>query len=123
MRRVLRLGANAILGTGGTPRGFSPLRENVTRELAGLGIDAAPDQILLTNGITNGIDLVGRILIRPGDLVLVDDPGYPRTFEHLRALGATVKGVPWTGTGPDPEQLESIARTFGPRLLVTTPIV
>ena len=123
MRRVLRRGANAILGTGGTPRGFNPLRGSVTRELAGLGIDAAPDQILLTNGITNGIDLVGRILIRPGDLVLVDDPGYPRTFEHLRALGASMKGVPWTGTGPDPEQLESIARTFGPRLLVTTPIV
>ena len=91
-----------------------------------IGVDATPDQILLTHGIGGGIDLVGRYLLRPNDVVLVDDPGYFQTFGHMRALGASVKGVPWTSTGPDIEQLETIVKTHHPRFmslprLFTTP--
>ena len=123
LRRISRLGVRSFLGDRETPRGFTPLREVVSRQLAELGIDAATDHVLLTNGTTNGIDLVGRYFIRPDDVVVVDEPGSFRTFRHMRALGAVIKGVSWTRRGPDPEHLESIARTCRPRLFVTTPLV
>ena len=123
MREVSRLGARSFLAGYCNPRGFTPLREDVGRRLADFGIDAPTDQILLTNGIIGGIDLVGRYLVQPNDVVLVDDPGYFQTFGHMRALGATIKGVPWTSTGPDLEQLENLAETHHPRFFITTPIV
>ena len=123
MRRVSRACPRGSIGAYGDPLGFAPLREDVGRQLADIGIDATADRILLTNGITGAVDLVGRYLLRPDDVVLVDDPGYFRTFGHMRALGAAIKGVPWTATGPDLERLESIARTHSPRLYITAPIV
>ena len=123
MREVSRRGLNGGLSGYGDPRGYAPLREDVSRRLAELGVEATREQILLTNGISGGIDLVGRYLIRPGDVVLVDDPGYFHSFGHMRALGATIYGVPWTRSGPDLEQMEILARTYHPKLFVTTPIV
>ena len=123
MREVSRRGVNASLSGYGDPLGFAPLREQLSRRLAEHGTEVSPNQILLTSGISGGIDLVARYLIRPDDVVLVDDPGHVRRFGHMRALGATVQGVPMTGTGPDLDQLEAIARTHHPRLFVTAPIV
>lgn len=123
MRCVSHEGGRGILGGYGDPRGFAPLRENVRRRLADFGIEARADQVLLVNGTSGGIDLVCRCLIQPGDLVFVDDPGYFRTFGHMRVLGATIHGVPWTVTGPDLEQLGLMAETHRPRLFVTASIV
>ena len=81
------------------------------------------DRILLTNGISGAIDLVARYLLRPDDVVFVDDPGYYQTFGHMRVLGATIQGVPWTAAGPDLERLESMARTHRPRFFITTSLV
>ena len=123
MRDVSRRGVNASLSGYGDPLGFAPLREQLSRRLTEHGTDASPNQILLTNGISSGIDLVARYLVRPDDVVLVDDPGHFRRFGHMRALGATVQGVPMTDTGPDLDQLEAIVRTHHPRLFITAPIV
>ena len=123
MREVSRRGLDASLSGHGDSLGFPPLREQLNRRLAELGIHVPPNQILLTNGISGGIDLVARHLIRPDDVVLVDDPGHFRRFAHLRALGAAVQGVPMSDTGPDLDQLEKIARKHHPRLYVTAPIV
>ena len=123
MREVSRRGVRSILSGYGDPQGYAPLREKVARRLAEFGIDASSDQILLTNGITGATDLVGRYLVRPGDVVFVNDPGYYQTFGHMRALGATIHGVPWTECGPDLERLESMARTHHPRFFVTSSIV
>ena len=123
MREVSRRGIDATLSGHGDPMGFAPLREQLSRRLSAHGIDASPNQIMLTNGLSGGIDLVARYLVRPDDVVLVDDPGHFRRFAHMRALGATVEGVPMTRTGPDLDQLEAIARTRRPRLYITAPIV
>ena len=123
MRDVSRRGTGGYLSGYGDPLGFSALREVVCRRLADLGIEASADQILLTTGISGAIDLVGRCLIRPDDVVLVDDPGYFHIFGHMRALGATVQGVPWTETGPDLDALENLARSLQPRMFITTSIV
>ena len=123
MRAVSRLQARNVLGAYGDPRGFPPLRESVSRRLTEMGIAASPDQVLLTIGVSGAVDLVGRYLVRPNDVVFVDDPGLFQTFGHMRTLGAVVHGVPWTGRGPDLEHLESMARTHQPRLFITTSIV
>ena len=123
MRALSRAGGHAFISGYGDPRGFAPLREYTCRRLAEFGMEVPVDQILLTNGISGAIDLVGRHLVRPGDAVLVDDPGYFHIFGHMRTLDASVHGVPWTSTGPDLETLENLARTHQPRLFITTPIV
>lgn len=107
----------------GDPLGYAPLRTHVSRLVSEFGIEARPDQVLLESGATGAIDLLARYLVRPGDVVLVDDPGFYQWFGHLRALGATVHGVPWNERGPDLEKLEFLVRTHGPKLLVTNSIV
>ena len=64
--------------------GYLPLREHLTLMLAGLGITAQSDQILLTNGTSQALDLVITCLLKPGDVALVDDPGYYNMFGNLR---------------------------------------
>ena len=123
IRVVSRRGTRSLIDGYGNPMGYAPLREDVSRRMTELGIYASKNQVLLTNGIIGGIDLVGRYLIRPNDIVLVDDPGFYHTFGHLRALGATVQGVPWSSTGPDLNKLEDLAKTWHPKLFITNPIV
>lgn len=123
MRALSRAGGRTFASGYGDPRGFLPLREFACRRLAEFGIEAPVDQIMLTNGISGAVDLVGRHLLKPGDAVLVDDPGYFHTFGHMRTLEAIIHGVPWTDAGPDLETLENLARTHQPRLFITTPIV
>ena len=123
LRELSRTNLRSFFGGYGDPRGFAPLREDISLRLAEIGIEAPTDQILLTSGITVAIDLAARYFIRSGDAVLVDDPGYFQTFGHMRALGARIHGVRWTSAGPDLEQLEELAIAHKPRLFVTTPIV
>ena len=123
MRDMSRQVGRSFVSGYGDLRGYAPLREDVRRRLKDFGIDACANQILLTNGISGAIDLVGRYLIRPDDVVFVDDPGYYQTFGHMRVLGATVQGVPWTATGPDLERLEEMVDRHKPRFYITTPIV
>ena len=123
MRELARREVDGADSGYGDPLGYAPLRVHVSRRLAEHGIEACPNQVLLTNGATGGIDLVARHLVRPDDVILVDDPGFYQWFGHMRALGAKVYGVPWNEDGPDLERLEALAKTHQPRLFITTPIV
>jgi DNA-binding transcriptional MocR family regulator len=64
---------------------------------------------------------VSRYLVRAGDTVLVDEPGYSVMIANLRALGANVIGVPWTPTGPDVARLDQLAAQHKPRAFFTNP--
>ncbi len=123
MRNLARCGSDCLDSGYGDPLGYAPLRTHICRLLAEHGIEAGPKQILLTNGVTGGVDLLARLTVQPGDAVLVDDPGLYQWFGHMRALGARVYGVPWTDEGPDLERLEELAKAHRPRLFITTPIV
>ena len=120
---VSRSGLRGFLGPYGHPQGLSALRDDVSRHLAEIAIDASTDRVLLTSGATGAFDLVLRHLGRPGGAVLVDDPGCFQTLGLLRSMGANPHGVPWTSAGPDLTQLERLARTHSPRLFFTSPIV
>lgn len=122
LRRALRAAARAddrALADYGTPLGLPPLRQLLARRMAEHGVEASPDQIMLTDCGTQGIDLLCRFLLEPGDAVLVDDPCYFNFHALLRAHQAKVVGVPYTPSGPDIELFAEALAEHRPRLYIT----
>lgn len=100
MRSIARIREASVTGYA-PPLGAEPLRRLLARRLSDQGIEAAPDQVLLTDSGSHAIDLVCRFLIEPGDVVLVDDPSYFNFHALLRAHRARIVGIPYTPSGPD----------------------
>lgn len=123
VRRSLRsLAAEDVdLGGYGEPKGYPPLRQLVRDLLAEQEIAVTSEQVLLTHGSSQAMDLVARRLVRPGDAVLVDDPGYPNLLFSLRFLGARLIGVPRTPTGYDLVALERLVLEHQPKVFFTQP--
>jgi DNA-binding transcriptional MocR family regulator len=122
LRRALRTlsrADDATLVEYGTPLGLPALRQLLARRLGERGIAAAPEQIMLTESGTQAVDLVARLLIEPGDTVLVDDPCYFNFHALLRAHRATIVGVPYTPSGPDVDRFAQALADHRPRLYVT----
>jgi DNA-binding transcriptional MocR family regulator len=87
--------------------------------MAERGIEASPDQIVLTESGTQAIDLLCRFLIEPGDTVLIDDPCYFNFHALLRAHRARMVGVPYTASGPDVALFARALEEHRPRLYIT----
>jgi len=123
MRRSLRnLAAEDVdLGGYGEPKGYPPLRQVVRDLLASREIVVNVEQVLLTQGSSQGLDLAARQLVRPGDAVLVDEPGYANLLFSLRFLGARLVGAPRTPNGYDLDTLEARIVQHRPRVFFTQP--
>jgi DNA-binding transcriptional MocR family regulator len=123
VRRSLRhLASDGVeLGGYGLPHGLLELRRLIAQGLAEHQIAAGPEQVLLTQGSSQALDLAARRLVRPGDVVLVDDPGYPNLMFMLRFLGARLVGVPRTPEGYDLAALEALILQHKPRAFFTQP--
>ncbi len=121
--RSLSLKDGEFLTAYGTPAGYLPLRELLQNKLSGIGIAADTSQVILTKGVTHAMDLVTRFLIRAGDAVLVDDPGYFILFGGLKSFGANVIGVPWNHDGPDTEAMEALIKEHKPKVFFTNSIL
>jgi DNA-binding transcriptional MocR family regulator len=122
LRRAMRGMARAEtaeLTEYGTPLGHAPLRQLLARRMAGMGIEAGPEQIMLTDSGTQSIDLILRFLLEPGDTVLVDDPCYFNFHALLKAHRVKAVGVPYTPNGPDVAAFEAALREHSPRLYIT----
>jgi len=122
IRRAIRHLARAedrMLADYGGTRGSLPLRRLLARQFADEGIAAGADQILLTASGTQAIDLICRLLLRPGDTVLIDDPCYFNFQALLRAHRARIVGVPYTRSGPDAELFAQALAAHRPRLYIT----
>ncbi|WP_179654205.1 MULTISPECIES: PLP-dependent aminotransferase family protein [Phyllobacteriaceae] len=122
LRRALRAIAHAkdpVLADYGTPLGLAPLRQLLVRRMGEYGIEASPNQIVLTESGTQAIDLLCRLLLEPGDTVLVDDPCYFNFHALLRAHRANIVGVPYTPTGPDLDLFALALAEHRPRLYIT----
>jgi DNA-binding transcriptional MocR family regulator len=105
--RTVSRSSGAHLTRYGNPNGYRPLRRLLQQQLCDRGIEAGSDQIVLTQGASQALHLVVELLVRPGDAVAVDDPGYCNLISLLRHKGLRVVGIPRTPTGPD---LEALAR-------------
>ncbi|WP_020592798.1 PLP-dependent aminotransferase family protein [Kiloniella laminariae] len=103
----------------GSPLGLPALRTLLSRRMDAQGIEATPDQILLTESGTQAIDLLCRFLLEPGDTVLLDDPCYFNFHALLRAHRVKVVSVPYSPNGPDLEAFAQVLEQSHPRLYIT----
>jgi DNA-binding transcriptional MocR family regulator len=122
LRTLSRQNSNALLGYG-TPAGFVPLRQQLQRKLAELEIDAAPEQLVTTVGVTQALDLVAREYCQPGDTVFVDDPGFFLMFGSFAAMGLKVVGIARQPDGPDIARLAELAALHKPKLYVINSVL
>ena len=87
--------------------GFEPLREWVAAELAGQGIQVDADQVLITTGSQQGLDLVGKVLIDPGSTVAVESPTYLGALQAFAPYEPDFAAVEGDDDGPLPQALEA----------------
>lgn len=117
--RALGRADAAVLTDYGSTRGSLTLRRLLLGRFAEEGIAAQPEQVMLTASGTQAIDLICRLILRPGDTVLVDDPCYFNFQALLRAHQVRIVGVPFTPAGPDVAAFEQVLATEQPRLYIT----
>ena len=106
----------------GEPAGDVGLRRALSTKLAGLAVHAAPEQIITTVGATNALDVVSRTLLRAGDYVMVEEPGWAIEFARLDALGARILPVPRRADGPDLEVMAKYCEVHKPKLFVSVSV-
>jgi len=105
----------------GSPGGYEPLRRYLLNEARAHGLAGASDDLLITNGCQQALDLLGRVLLRPGDPVALEDPVYTGLKNLLSGMGASLLGIPVGAEGLDIGHLERTLERERPRFLVVTP--
>jgi 2-aminoadipate transaminase len=117
--RVLREYGSKALQYGPT-EGFQPLRELIVRHTSRYGINVTTDNILITSGSQQALDLLGKILINPGDHILVETPTYLGALQAWSAYGAEYVTIPMDGNGMVTDALEEGLRS-GPKFIYLLP--
>ena len=92
--RVLRRAPRSLYGHGNAA-GYQPLRRAIAEYVgASRGVHCSAEQIIVTSGTQQALDLIGRFLLATGDQVWMEDPGYSGALQTLRATGARIVPVP-----------------------------
>lgn len=107
----------------GEPAGDAGLRQALAHKLAGLNIQAAPGQIVTTVGASQALDIVSRTLLRPGDPVMVEEPGWAVEYARLGALGMRILPVPRGPEGPDLAVMARYCEAHRPRLFISVSVL
>jgi GntR family transcriptional regulator/MocR family aminotransferase len=93
------------------PAGNWDLRAAIARHIGiSRSVSGLPDDVIVTNGTQQALDIIARVLLEPGDVVAMEDPGYRPAKELLKALGARVIGVPVDSEGLVVQALPAKAR-------------
>jgi GntR family transcriptional regulator / MocR family aminotransferase len=115
-QQLRRASSGQLLGS--LPGGYGPFKEIVAQYLrTSRGVRCDVEQIVIVSGVQEAVDLTARLLLDPGDRVLMEDPGYHVTAAAFEAIGAKISSVPIDKDGADP----SIQSFQGARLLYVTP--
>ena len=109
-----------LLGLGSS-QGFVPFLNYLPKYLLRHGLEVEPHHLIVTSGIQQGIDLVARTLISPGDTVVTEEFTYPWAASVFRSLGADVTGIPVDQNGMKVEVLEQVLPRRQPKLIYTIP--
>lgn len=119
----------ATYGLHSGPLGYRPLREFLTKKLKGhAGIACSPDDIMITSGSLQGLDLVNTLLLSRGDTVLVELDNYGGTLSRLNRLGVNAIGIPLDEGGMRMDALSAAlddckARGLKPKYIYTIPTI
>ena len=106
----------------GEPAGDSGLRQSLSNKLATINIQASPSQIITTVGATHALDIVSRTLLKAGDWVMVEEPGWAIEFARLAALGMRILPVPRGPDGPDLAVMARYCKLHSPKLFVSVSV-
>ena len=106
----------------GEPAGDSALRQSLSKKLAALNVQASPAQIITTVGATHALDIVSRTLLKAGDCVMVEEPGWAIEFARLAALGMRILPVPRGADGPDLAVMARYCELHSPKLFVSVSV-
>ena len=104
-----------------TTEGFLPLREYITLKMQEKGIATAPENILITNGSQQALDLLAKLLINPGDVVLVEKPSYLGALQVFQSYQPRFIDIPTDDEGIDVAALEQAIKEHRPKLIYLTP--
>ena len=107
----------------GEPMGDPQLRRVLADRLQGLGLPAQPAQIITTVGATHALDIVSRTLLKAGDCVMVEEPGWAVEFARLHALGMRILPVPRGPLGPDLAVMARYCEVHAPKLFVSVSVL
>lgn len=119
----------ATYGLDSGPQGYRPLRQGVARHLASkAGLACSPDDILVTSGSLQALDLVNAAFVAPGDVVVLEEACYSGAMTRLKKCGAAYVGAPVDGDGIRMDALSGIlddlkAKGTRPKFVYTIPTV
>ena len=105
----------------GSPGGYEPLRQYLIEESRREGVLRPSDDLLITTGCQQALDLARRVLLQPGDRVLVEEPVYPGLKNLFLESGVELTGIPVQAGGMDEAQLERTLAKARFKALVLTP--
>jgi 2-aminoadipate transaminase len=103
-----------------TTEGYAALREMIVRHMARYGIVVTIDNVLITTGSQQALDLIGKVLINPGDKVLTEEPTYLGAIQAFTMYGADYVTVPIDADGMQTQKLEEALRS-GPKFMYVLP--
>ena len=118
--RLIREKGAHILQYGGTP-GIMALKKTVIEMIGKRGIKAAPEEVIITSGSTQGIGLAAKTLVNPGDVVLTESPSFIGALQTFLAYEADIKGVEMDADGMMPDDLEAKIVQYRPKFVYTIP--
>lgn len=104
----------------GTTEGFAPLREMVARHTEKYGLSITPDNVMITSGSQQALDLIGKVFINRGDHILVENPTYLGALQAWNAYGAEYITVKSDEHGMITDELEAALRS-GPKFIYVLP--
>lgn len=122
-------GILASYGVGHGPQGYRPLREFIATKLKSrAALECNVDEILVTSGSLQALDLVNNLFVSPGDTVLAEEASYGGAVSRLKALGANVIGIDLDGGGMRMDHLRSVLedlkqKQIRPKFIYTIPTV
>jgi len=105
----------------GATEGYAPLREQLSAFMAAKGGQVAPNQLIVTTGSQQALDLLGKTLVSPGDKVIVEGPTFLATIQCFRLYGAELVSAPIDGSGVDVERLEQLIVEHRPKFVYLIP--
>ena len=106
----------------GATEGYMPLREQLAAFMASKGAkDVAADQLIVTTGSQQALDLLGKCMISPGDKVIVEGPTFLATIQCFRLYGAEVISAPVDANGVIVEELEKLMAEHQPKMVYLIP--
>ena len=106
----------------GATEGYNPLREQLAAFMTAKGAkEVAADNLIVTTGSQQALDLLGKTLISPGDKVIVEGPTFLATIQCFRLYGAELISAPIDGNGVKTDELEKLIAEHQPKFVYLIP--